>query len=140
MPNAPLQRDQKLRTQVIYTLRMMAQGTVKPEKCWGICSNLRSLAFDGNLHRVAGDEWMRTLGVPDPDNFHKRSRHVADLVSWVAAEYWPHYSGNRTYPIPGEQDSYLLLQRMGLLWMGVDGYQRRQLCDLIADVLEREEV
>ena len=140
MPNAQLQRDQKLRACVIYALRMIEQGIVKPSKEWGICSNLREMAFVDMHRRLSSFEWMKTLGIPDPDHDHKRSRHICDFVSWVAAEYWPHYSGNRTYPIPGGQDEYLLGQQLGILWLGIGGHQRRELCGLLADVLEREEV
>ena len=138
MSNQTIQQNQLARTTVIYVLRMLAQGTFKPANDAGICSTLNhQMRSRGYKEQCCA--WIQSIGIPDPETGYPTG-YYCDVVGTLALDYWLQQSGERSYPVPGGSATYDEHLVKKTLWLGQQGEYRRELCTLIADLLEREEV
>lgn len=138
MPNYTTQCHQRAKTRLVYTLRMLAQGLLTPSEHAGICYNVKVLSSHSDEDYIDTDSYIKSLLLPCRAYTAGLAICVEDMVGWVAEEYWPAFSGSFTYPVTNGISDYIEWGRRRALWQGEQGRLRRELCSLIADVLERE--
>ena len=61
---------------------------------------------------------------------------VQDLFSNCAV-FWPKFSGDYIYPIPGGREEYKFAKEQGLLWSGYQREMRMELMAFIIDELDK---
>lgn len=142
--NIDLQEQQKVKTMAIYWLRLMAQasepGMVVPNLRQGVCMNLSILLNKDSCYPFELQEALFcALGFETGTNHREYPlSRMANVVGWLSTG-WPLFSGDTNHPIPGGADGYWHNERRRTFWCGDQMVYRRQLCNWVADRIERED-